>query len=294
MCKKLFRAFLLFCLPLSALQAQSDSTKYWTIKGENSLIFNQTSFSNWAAGGVNSFGGNLLFNYDFNYKKDKWNWDNKLIVGYGLSKQEDVGWRKNDDRFIINSLLGRKYSEKWMYTFYMNFQTQFSNGYDYKLPNEPLISTFFAPAILGFGPGIAYKESDNFKMNLSPFASRITFVMNDTLSQQGAFGVDPGKHIRYEFGAFFDLYYKKELWKNITMENMLKLYSNYLDKPQNVDIDYTLSIFMKVNDYISANIGVQLVYDDNTKLPYEDSGITKYRSHLQVKQLFGAGFTYKF
>ncbi|MCL1943912.1 MAG: DUF3078 domain-containing protein [Candidatus Azobacteroides sp.] len=291
---RLFGMMLLIGSSIGTLRAQSDSVKHWTIKGENTLLLNQTAFSSWAAGGINSFGGTLGLNYDFNYKKDTWNWDNKFIIGYGLTKQSDVGWRKSDDRLILNSLLGKEYSKKWMYTFFLNFQTQFSNGYDYTLPGEPLISGFFAPAYLGFGPGIAYKESDNFKMNLSPLASRMTFVSNDTLSQQGAFGVDPGSKFKYELGAYFELYYKKEIWKNISAENSLKLFSNYLDKPKNVDIDYTLNILMKVNDYISANLGLQMVYDDDTKLPYDDNGEIRYRSRLQVKQLFGVGITYKF
>lgn len=295
---KLFTAtvltFFLLSVGIGNAQSEQDTVKRWTISGENSLLFNQTAFSNWSGGGVNAFGGTLGLNYDFLYKKDYWNWDNKLIIGYGLTKQEDVGWRKNDDRLIINSLLGRKYGERWMLTFFMNFQTQFAKGYDYKTDGEPLISEFFAPAVWSFGPGIAYKVSDNFRMNLSPLASRFTFVLNDTLSQQGAFGVDPGDHVKYELGAYFDLYYKKEILKNVTIENTLKLYSNYLDKPKNVDIDYTLSVFMKVNDYISANLGVQLVYDDDVKLPYDDNGVTKYKPQLQVKQLFGAGVTYKF
>jgi hypothetical protein len=84
-----------------------DTTKRWTIHGENTLLINQSSFSNWSSGGVNSVAGNILLNYDFNYKKDLWSWDNKVILGYGLSKQQDIGSRKNDDRIILNSLLGR-------------------------------------------------------------------------------------------------------------------------------------------------------------------------------------------
>ncbi|MGE8379559.1 MAG: hypothetical protein ACN6PN_14445, partial [Sphingobacterium sp.] len=40
-------------------EAPTDTTKTWTIKGENTFLINQSSFSNWAAGGVNSFSGNL-------------------------------------------------------------------------------------------------------------------------------------------------------------------------------------------------------------------------------------------
>jgi hypothetical protein len=43
----------------------------------------------------------------------------------------------------------------------------------------------------------------------------------------------------------------------------LNLYSNYLDNPQNVDFDYQLNVVMKINKYLSANIAVQAIYDDN-------------------------------
>lgn len=84
--------------------------------------------------------------------------------------------------------------------------------------------------------------------------------------------------------------------ENVSFENILKLYSNYLDKPQNIDIDYTANLFMKVNKFITVNAGVQLVYDDNTALPIIKDGVEvgKRNSALQVRQIVGAGVTYKF
>ena len=273
-----------------------DTTKTWTIHGENTFLINQSSFSNWAAGGVNSIAGNLVFNYDFNYKKNKWTWDNKAIVGFGLSKQDNIGVRKNDDRLILNSLLGYKASKYWMYTFYANFQTQFAKGYRYEGNNEVLISDLFAPAYLTLGPGIAYKRDDNFRINISPFASRFVFVKNRKLA--ASFGNDPMKRLRYEFGASLDAYYKVNLVENISLENILKLYSNYLDKPQNVYTDYTANLFMKVNKFVTVNAGVQLLYDDKTEIPILDANGARIEGQskkaLQVKQIFGAGFTYKF
>ncbi len=271
-----------------------DTTKRWTIHGENTLLINQSSFSNWSSGGVNSVAGNILLNYDFNYKKDLWSWDNKVILGYGLSKQQDIGSRKNDDRIILNSLLGRQASQYWLYTFYANFQTQFAKGYDYSTTPQTLISTFLAPAYLTFGPGFAYKRSDNFRINISPAAARIIIVQNDSLSKYGAFGVDPYKKSKFQFGASLDAYYKVNLIENISLENTLKLYSDYLDKPGNIYTDYTANLFMKVNKFVTVNAGVQLIYDDKTKIPYDDNGVDKTKNALQVKQIFGAGITYKF
>ena len=283
------------CTVSLGANAQVDSTKNWTIKGENTFLINQSSFSNWAAGGVNSFAGNLIFNYDFNYKKDKWSWDNKVLAAYGQTFQKETDWRKNDDRFALNSLLGHQMTEKWLYTFFLNFNTQFAKGYKYDANgNSSLISSGFSPAYLSFGPGIAFKESDNFKINISPASARFVFVTNKDIDET-LYGLDQGKNSRFEFGASLDAYYKKDIMENVAFENILRLYSNYLDKPQNVDVDYTANLFMKVNKFISVNAGVQLIYDDNTKIPTFDNGIkTGEGPKLQVKQILGAGVTYKF
>jgi hypothetical protein len=281
-----------------AQDTNTSEEKRWTVTGENTILVNQSAFSNWAAGGINSFAGNLVFNYGFNYKNGNWSWDNKVLAAYGQSNQKSLGWRKNDDRLGLNTLLGYKATEKWLYTFFGDFATQFTDGYQYdKDNNKSLISTFLAPAYLSFGPGVAFKESDNLRFNLSPAAARLIVVGNEELSNAGAFGVDPGKHLRSEFGASFDAFYKTDIMENVTMENSLKLYSNYLEDPQNVDVDYTFNLFLKVNKYLSVNGGVQLVYDDNTLIPRQKDGDivpNSARPALQVKQILGAGITYKF
>ncbi|HEY2582474.1 MAG TPA: DUF3078 domain-containing protein [Mucilaginibacter sp.] len=299
--KQLLTTLSLLCLCIAAFSQTTqvkDTTKkdtIWKIHGNNTILISQSSFSNWAAGGSNSFAGNVVLNYDFNYKKGNWSWDNKVILGYGISDQASLGWRKNDDRIILNSLLGYKAAQYWLYTFYMNFQTQFTDGYSYDSNNNrTLISALFAPAYLTFGPGFAYKKSDDFRINLSPFASRITFVENDTLANLGSFGVTPGSHTLYEFGASVDAYYKVAIAKNIAFENILKLFSNYLSHPENVYVDYGANIYMKVNKLVTVNLGVELISDPNAKIPKTENGVTAYHSLLQVKQIFGAGFTYKF
>ena len=278
--------------------APKDSVKKdtaWKIHGQNTILINQSSFSNWAAGGVNSLAANVLFDYDFDYKKGNWSWDNKVIAGYGESKQNGLGWRKNDDRIILNSLLGYKAAQYWLYTFYANFQTQFTNGYSYDANNNrTLISTAFAPAYLTLGPGFAYKKSDNFRINISPFAAKFTIVQNDSLANIGAFGVTPGSHSLFEFGSSLDAYYKINIAKNISLENILKLYENYIKNPGNIYADYSANIFMKVNKLVTVNFGLELINDPNAQIAETSNGVTSSHSLLQVKQIFGAGLTYKF
>jgi hypothetical protein len=61
-------------------------------------------------------------------------------------------------------------------------------------------------------------------------------------------------------------------------------------------VDYTANLFMKVNKFVTVNAGVQMVYDDNTTLPIIENGkqVGKRNSALQIRQILGAGVTYKF
>jgi hypothetical protein len=131
-------------------------------------------------------------------------------------------------------------------------------------------------------------------VNISPFAARFTLVQNDSLSNIGSFGVTPGNKSLFEFGASLDGYYKANIATNISIENILKLYENYLKNPGNIYMDYTFNLFMKVNKVVTVNGGVELISDPNAKVPVLNNGVQEYHSLLQVKQIFGAGVTYKF
>jgi len=267
----------------------ADTIKPWTTKGNISFLFNQSTFDNWIAGGENNISGNLGVNYDFNYKKDDWEWDNKLIASYGLVKTKTSAFaKKTDDRLEVNSLLGKKITDNWYYSFFLNFKTQFTKGYVYdKDPNGVEIRTeytdFMSPGYLSFGPGIAWKKSDTFKFNLSPAASKLTFVdAGRTLPNEEYFGVAEGKSLRYELGANFSGTYKFVLLANVSVENILNLYSNYLEDPQNVDLDYQVNVILKVNKWLTTNIMFQTIYDDNA-----------FRG-FQIRQVFGVAVNYGF
>jgi hypothetical protein len=275
---------ILFALALTfSIQAQDKKTeeKAWNNGGNISLMFNQASFDNWIKGGENSLALNALINYDFNYKKDKSVWDTKIIAAYGLSKIND-NTKKTDDRFEINSVYGKQASKLWYYSFFGHFKTQMTDGFDYSTTPKTITSKLFAPACLNFGPGMLWKKSDNLKINFAPATSKMTLVMDDDLSAAGAYGVDAGKNLRYEVGMAINAYYKLNLMKNVSMENILGFYSNYLDHPENVDVDYQMNMLMTVNKYISANLGLHLLYDDNAI------------QELQLKEVFGIGFNAKF
>jgi len=279
--KKIMILLVLLSFGLLKAQDTQKTEKTWNNTGNISLMFNQASFDNWIKGGENSTALNTLVNYNFNYKKDKSLWDTKLIMAYGLSRIDDET-KKTDDRFEINSVYGKQASKYWYYSFIGDFKTQMTDGYDYSVTPKITTSKLFSPAYLSLGPGMLWKKSDNLKVNIAPVTSKMTFVMDDDLSAAGAYGVDPGENLRYELGMGVNAYYKFDLMKNISMENILNLYSNYLEKPENVDVDYQMNMIMTINKYISANFGLNLFYDDNAL------------KDLQVKEVFGLGFNAKF
>ncbi|WP_445714440.1 DUF3078 domain-containing protein [Flavobacterium sp.] len=279
---KKFIVLLLFVSTcMLAQETPKDSTKHWTRKGVFTFLANQSSFSNWQAGGQNNFAGNIGFNYDFNYKNGDWQWDNKWIVAYGLTKIKGADTQKTDDRIELNSLLGKKASGYWFYSAFFNFKTQMDTGLD-PATQTTKISHFFSPAFFQFGPGMLWKKSDNLKVNIAPATSKL-IVVHDHFTEFGSsFGVEQGKTTRYELGAAINGYYKFILMENVSVENILNFYSNYLEDPQNVDIDYQLNIVMKINKFLSTNFAFQTIYDDNA-----------FRG-FQTKQIIGLGLNYGF
>lgn len=267
---------------------EEEPPKAWVTKGSISFLLNQAAFSNWIAGGENNISGTLGLNYDFNYTKGDWTWTNKVIAAYGLVKTEGSKFtKKTDDRLEINSVLGKKGGRNWYYSAFLNFKTQFTKGFTFGTDENTGEETrteqtnFFSPAYLQFGPGFLWKKNDNLSVNIAPATARFIFVNSDfTLPNAAYFGVDEGSSSRFELGASLSVYYKFNLMENVSFENILNLYSNYLEDAQNVDMDYQLNVVMKINKYLSTNLSVQTIYDDNAI------------GRLQVRQVFGLGVNF--
>lgn len=278
--KKILLIVLGLHLSLCYSQDTEESKPNWTKKGVITFLVNQSSFENWIAGGISNVSGTLGLNYDFNYQKNDWTWENKLIANFGLTKIKNQDTQKSSDLLEWNSVVGKKAKGYWYYSMFLNFKTQFADDLD-KDTKGP--TQFLSPGYFQFGPGMLWKKSDNFKVNIAPATSRLIVVdKNLTEPNEAYFGVEEGKSTRYELGASIGTYYKFNVMENISMENILNLYSNYLEDPQNVDLDYTMNMIMKINKFISANLSYQTIYDDNA-----------FRG-LQTRQVFGIGINYIF
>jgi hypothetical protein len=289
---KTFKIIVLLIFVFSGVVAQeAQDTSYWKVTGQASVNLSQISFSNWVGGGKNSVSGVGLFDLNAIYQKDKLQWNNTLKTGYGLLKEEEDQVVKTDDKLELNSKLGVQLKEHLLYSSYVNFLTQFANGYKYPNTTDK-ISTLFAPAYLTLATGLDYQPSENFSLFFTPLSGKFTFVTDDDLSAAGAFGVDPGKKARAEMGATVKSEFKTPVVKNVDLSTTLTLFSNYFNNPQNIDVNWDIALNMKINDFLSANLLTNLVYDHDILIPIDNEGNTGRR--VQLKQLFGVGFSYKF
>jgi len=266
----------------------------WKTGGLYNLNFNQAALSNWSAGGDKSALSlsTLLSVYAF-YKEGHHSWDNTLDLAYGFVNTTSLGNRKSDDRIDLVSKYGYDVGKKWYLSSLFNFRSQFSPGYAYQdNKTRTLTSQFLAPAYVLLSLGMDYKPNDNFSLFLSPLTARWVIVKNDSLAAVAAYGVDSGKNVRFELGAFASINYTANLSKTAIYKTKLDLFSNYLHHPQDISIYWTNILAVKVTRLISMNLSVDMIYDNDIKSVKSDG--TAGGPKPQIKEVMGIGLAYKF
>jgi len=299
---------LIFGGSYSFAQELDSDTSYWHRGFKGILSFTQVNLSNWAAGGENSVSFNSFINMNLNYAKGRVRWENTLDLAYGFLDQKEVGARKTDDKIQALTKIGYQLSsgnQKLFWSTGVGLTTQFARGFDF--PNDSvIISRVFAPAYLVVSTGLEYKTSKKFSLMFSPVSGKMTFVNDQRLANGGAFGVEAaqfdafgaivkeGENFRAELGTYLNLNFKDEIWENVNLESRLQLFSNYLENLGEIDINLELTMLMKINKYLSANLTTQLLYDKDVEFPkLDDAGVqVGVEDKWQFKEIFGIGFSY--
>ena len=255
--------------------SQTDTVKYWKIENKASLNFTQSYFSNWSAGGENTLATTGKFTNNSNYAKGKHKWDNWLDLALGYSLIGDNKAMKTDDKIEFISSYGYDIHDKIYATVLLTFRTQFANGYEYKTDSSIYISKFMAPGTVDIGPGMQWDANDHFMINFSPVTARWIIVNDQRLADAGSFGLDPAikdtagviikhaKKAKTMFGAKVLAVFKYEIFKNVDFATKLELFSDYLDNPQNIDVNWQAGLTLKVNSWLNVNISTELIYDDD-------------------------------
>lgn len=306
--------------------ATSDEETGWKFGGMTNIQFNNTKLYNWAAGGDNSVAINGVASLFANYKNGKNVWDNTLDLGYGIARQGsktfeldgtewDRPYKKTDDKIEFVSKYGRQAFKSWYYAALFNFKTQMTDGKSYLLDTAYTVtSKRMSPAYFTGGIGLDYKPNNYFSAYISPVTARLIFVWDQSLADAGAFGVTPaevdangvmiagtGEKLRTEFGGYIRLQYTRTDWKaewlkNVGLTTKLNLFSNYLENPQNVDVDWETLISWKIYKFFTISFNAHLLYDDDTKtVELDEAGNTITNGpKVQFKEILGVGFAYTF
>lgn len=307
-------------------ETKNVDTVAWVYSGVFNLGLNQGILHNWAAGGELA---SLTVNSQFNGSLIRYNnrilWTTNLDAAYGLFYAYSNSFvpRKTDDRIDLTSKYGYRLSHSGdLYlTGLFNAKSQFTKGYNYDAPEWDSFSTskFLSPLYLTFAPGIEYRKGSQISVFFSPAAVRLTFVDRyyTDMTPAGAYGVENGKTMRFELGAYLTARYVKDFSKSVSFRSRLDLYSNYLaknvidngvlvkkDNPGNIDILFDNFIAFKFFKYFSVNVGVVAIYDND--VPYsktftnENGTVTPKNEPYeglgwwQIKQTLSFAFNYKF
>lgn len=272
-----------------------DTIEGWSDEGKLTLAVSQAVYKNWMAGESSNITVQLGVFKRYNYKKSNYIWDNMVISNYGLTRLQGAEIRKTDDRFELNSIFGGRIPKYWTYSFFVNLKSQFTNTYsdETDLQRDFRTSGFMAPAYLAAGPGIMWRKNDSFFFNMAPVSTKAVFLTGEVFvydkntdsfvssRDKTVFGVDAGKSSRYKLGFYLMGYLKFRLLENVHLENILSVYANYLDNPENIDIDYTMNMTMKINKILSTQLLFQTRYDDDA-FP-----------GMQFRESVGLGFNFK-
>ena len=281
--------------------AQDTLPDGWHHKGNFGLNFGQSSYTNWAAGGQNTINGQGIFNYAIHYKHGNFKWDNTLNTSLGYSyfdfKHKPV---KTDDKIEFTSLAALKATEHLNYGAELAFRSQFAYGFDYSKDSTQYISKFLAPAYISLGLGVEWVPCKHFSLYFSPVTGRVTIVNDDYLASIGAFGVnnldknDTIVHtnydkVRYEFGARAVANFNYSIVKNVDFNSKLELFSNYLNHPERIDVDWQNMLVLKVNDWLNCNLATHLIYDYDIPF-YDEANVKIEGSKVQFKEVLAVGF----
>ena len=186
---------------------------YWTSSVKTQINIGQTSLTNWAAGGDNTFSLAAFIDGNANWKKGDMFWNNRLQLDYGfLYASSKPLLQKNTDRIYLESKWGYKApSTKYLYfSANYDFKSQFSSGYDYKTPGSlkdengvdlegsalrqawrdarVLKSNFLAPAYTNLALGIDFVPTKWFSLNFAPLTGGFVIVKDAALRESYSMG----------------------------------------------------------------------------------------------------------
>lgn len=303
--------------------------KYWTNSLLTKLDFGQSSFTNWAAGGYNNFTLKSFIDANANYKKKELFFNNRLQLDYGfLYSQDKPVIQKSDDRIYYEGKFGYKATAKLNYSAQFSFRSQFSNSYNYPVPAKPedapedwdpskkdwrnakiKKSGLMSPAYTNIALGIDWVPTKWLTVNVAPLTGGFVITTDEDLRIANGMTRKKDykdleqypdnlgeyyKSARFEFGAQVKIDGKVNINNNFSYTSQLVLFSDYLNNPQNIRVNWDNRIDWKLAKYFSLTVTTNLIYDDRVLVRTEKI-LEKHpngRKMVQFKESLAFGFSY--
>lgn len=313
--KKTLLLTVLLTVPVLTLWADE---KRWTTGGSASLQFTQGFVSkNWYKGGESNFSLLATADYTFNYKYEKFTWDNRVEGKLGVvTTPSDTchNYMTNSDYLKYTTKFGYQAAGDWYYTLQAIGQTQFCPGYKTNVKAEN--SKFFNPAYLTVSLGMDYKKSTDkisWTIFLGPMAYNLKYVNNPYIRHYDATGGDfYGEYAKgridatafglkhnydynlFDFGASAKASMDWKVCRYLTWTSQATYFSPLYDCGKykgNVytNFDWENTFDMPLNKYFSTKIYTHLRFDDSVGPENKGAGW----GYFQFTELLSFGLSYK-
>lgn len=236
--------------------------------------------------GGNRFGIGGLGTFFINYKADKVFWNNGGSLQLSTqrlgktSPTQKTGFQKNLDVLRLTSRYGYKLGgEKWYIAADAFAQTLLLKTYasNYLSPidaNDKVVAKFLSPIQITFSPGIDYKPNPHLSLFYSPCGIQVIYVADDSIASRGIHGNevtrDPsGRILSYKnsffgVGSEFKAGYTNKYYKDrLSVTSNLRLFANYLDHPENVDVLFSNNFSIMIFKGLSLDLLGEYFYDND-------------------------------
>ena len=294
--------FLFFAGNFTYLKAQTTpDTLKWQKNGAITFNFANVGLSNWASGGQNSISIGGLIDLKALRTTNRSIWQSSFNLALGAAQIGKAGenlFKKTDDQMIASSIYSHKLNPHWSLGAGLEFRTQILAGYLFgrdtlgREKRGQLISNFMAPGYINTTVLGAVYNDKHWTASFAPTFGKLTTVLNDSLANAGAFGVEKGKKLRIELGLNVNIKMDYNLAENVNFKsnaNFFSAYDPYFIK--RIDVNWETLFTLKVNKYITTTFGTQMIYDQDILIKQSDNSS---KMAVQFKHVLNVNFSYKF
>lgn len=272
------------------------------------------------------------------YKNNRLSWNNSGSLLFGVQKLgsgttsiaghvQKKPFQKTIDELRVVSNLSYLTSEdsKWSYSVGLTVLTQLAPTYsgnylsDVTESGQGPIAKFFNPAQISLAPGMKYTHDEHFSVLFSPATVKAILVPDDEIASiegdsalmVGLHGTEWKSSTDYknslvQFGASVRAKYQNKYFNDrLIVGTELTLFSNYLDNPQNIDVDFRNEMAIELFKGLQLSLIVNLYYDHDVPVQKTDwdapdgiarnpDGTVKLIRALNVVETFAIKYNYIF